>query len=291
MINGICGLPLLFIFSHHLRLMKKLFLFIASMYFFQCHAQKGLDGLIHAEKSFAAYAMANGTREAFLSFLDSNGIVFEKGEPVNGLKAWTVKEKRPGILNWHPQFAGISRSGDFGFTSGPWTFQPGSTSDSVVARGQYNTVWHIDSQDHWKFLLDMGVSYKEVNESKEVEKTLNSSGKGSRDMASLFKAESDFIKRCAESPAAAYKDILSPKGCLLNRNGQLPAFTKQEQEKIILSQPAGIQFEVRDAKIARSGDLGYLYGVSTYDGKKDGYLHIWSKKAGTWKLVLEVLTY
>src|SRR6478609_3924438 len=43
--------------------------------FFVCfqniQAQKGIDSLIQAEKNFAAYSVANSTKEAFLKFLDS----------------------------------------------------------------------------------------------------------------------------------------------------------------------------------------------------------------------------
>src|SRR6476619_6274717 len=83
-------------------------------------AQKNIDGLIAAEKNFAALSVAQGTKTAFLHFLDSNGIVFDKGNPVNGIQVWTSRENRGGVLNWHPQFAEISLSGDFGYTTGPW---------------------------------------------------------------------------------------------------------------------------------------------------------------------------
>ncbi|WP_410965866.1 hypothetical protein, partial [Salmonella sp. SAL4438] len=75
---------------------------------FQARAQKNIEGLIQAEKSFAAYSVAHSTKEAFLKFLDSTGVVFEKGQPVNGIESWNKKEKAPGILNWHPQFAEIA---------------------------------------------------------------------------------------------------------------------------------------------------------------------------------------
>ena len=82
-------------------------------------AQRTIDGLINAEKSFAAYSVANGTKEAFLKFLDSSGIIFDQGKPVNGIESWSKREKRAGVLNWFPQYAEIAYSNDFGFTTGP----------------------------------------------------------------------------------------------------------------------------------------------------------------------------
>ncbi len=85
--------------------MKKLF--SISILLFVClikiSAQKGIDDLINAEKNFAAYSVANSTKEAFLKFLDSTGIVFDNGKPVNGIETWNKREKRPGVLNWFPQ--------------------------------------------------------------------------------------------------------------------------------------------------------------------------------------------
>jgi hypothetical protein len=104
--------------------MKKIFsILILFFVCFQIQAQKGIDSLIQAEKNFAAYSVANSTKEAFLKFLDSAGIIFDNGKPANGITTWKKREKGQGVLNWHPQVAEISGSGDFGYTTGPWTFK------------------------------------------------------------------------------------------------------------------------------------------------------------------------
>ena len=109
---------------------------------FDALKSKYIDSLTGAEKIFAAYSVNHGATEAFLKFLDSNGVVFDQGKPVNGIAFWSKKEKTPGILTWRPNYADISASGDFGYTSGVWTFHPRSVHDSAVARGQYTRVWH-----------------------------------------------------------------------------------------------------------------------------------------------------
>src|SRR5436189_6134527 len=151
--------------------MKKLFLI--PILFFVCsqnvQAQKGIDSLIQAEKDFAAYSVANSTKEAFLKFLDSAGIIFNNGSPANGIMTWKNREKVPGVLNWHHQFAEISGSGDFGYTTGPWTLQ-NSSNDTVVARGQYTTVCQINAKGEWKFLVDLGVGNTPPNLTTEVKR-------------------------------------------------------------------------------------------------------------------------
>ena len=52
----------------------------------------------------------------------------------------------------------MAKSGELGFTTGPWTFQPKTIQDSVVARGQYSTVWKKQKAGEWKFIVDMGIS-------------------------------------------------------------------------------------------------------------------------------------
>src|SRR5947209_13522484 len=139
--------------------MKPLFLFSSLLAAIFCLAQKpSFTDVSNAEKSFAAYSVAHGMKEAFLKFADSTGVVFEKGKAVNAVEAWKKKAKSSGVLNWHPVHSIVASSGDMGFTTGPWTYQPKTVDDSVIARGQYTTVWKKDKAGEWKFIVDLGVS-------------------------------------------------------------------------------------------------------------------------------------
>src|SRR5215211_5428106 len=175
--------------------MNKIILLLALFTVLKTQAQKDIDGLIQAEKNFAAYSVAHSTKEAFLHFIDTAGVVFEKGEAVNGMQLWNKPQKQAGVLNWHPQFAEIAGSGDFGYTTGPWTFQPKTINDSVVARGQYTTIWTIDKQGEWKFLLDLGVGGLPSTDSLDVQKIETSKVVTKRiDLLSMVKTEEAFIK-------------------------------------------------------------------------------------------------
>ncbi|MGZ3837545.1 MAG: hypothetical protein ACXVMS_08230 [Flavisolibacter sp.] len=66
-------------------------------------AQEALEGLLQAEKNLAAYSLSHDTRTAFLRFLDCSGIVFDQGQPVNGLQWWTRKPPAPGVWGWQPR--------------------------------------------------------------------------------------------------------------------------------------------------------------------------------------------
>ena len=272
--------------------MRKLFsILILFGCLIEVSAQKGIDGLIQVEKNFAAYSVSNSTKEAFLKFLDSDGIVFDNGKPVNGIETWNKREKKPGVLNWSPQYAEIAASADFGYTTGPWTFQPTSLSDSVVARGQYTTVWYINNNGEWKFLVDLGVSNTPVNTSTDVknvnvEKQLS----GPVPHPGLLGAENDFLKLAAENKIRAYEKYLSEKS-ILNRNGYLPAATSSDRNKLIELTPSSVQYKIEGSDMSGLLDMGYVYGTTVINGKTENYLRIWRWGYGEWKIAFEVLRY
>ena len=273
--------------------MKRIFsiLILFFVYFQNIQAQKGIDALIQAEKNFAAYSVANSTKEAFLNFLDSAGIIFDKGKPANGITTWKKREKGSGVLNWRPQFAEISGSGDFGYTTGPWAFQ-NSSNDTVVARGQYTTVWQINSKGEWKFLVDLGVTNTPpvlATELKKIDITKRSSAGTTRHDSPVI-AENNFLIAVSKDKSKAYKKYLSSKS-ILNRNGHLPATNSADQKKLLDLTTPSIQYKLDGAGMSPNMDLGYAYGTTTINGKTDNYLRIWRWEKDEWKIALEVLRY
>lgn len=272
---------------------KKIFLYISLLIFCLAnYAQSPMDKLIRAEESFAAYSVKHSTREAFLMFLDSNGIVFDKGQPVNGIDLWLKREKRPGILNWFPHHAEITASGDFGYTTGSWTFQPNSIKDSIVARGYYTTVWQKDLTGTWKFLIDLGVSNSPEFEMKKINKIENVAIRYlPADKKSMLVAEKKFISQFESSKINSYKNSLSLVAVVLNRNNEKQATTVKEIEKIIDLTPNNIKYVMLGAQISDSGDLGFTFGTTFINDKTDNYLRIWRREIEGWKIAVEVLLY
>jgi ketosteroid isomerase-like protein len=247
-------------------------------------AQKGIDGLIRAEKNFAAYSVAHSTKEAFLQFMDSSSLVFDNGKAVHGIAVWEKKEKNSGVLNWRPLYAGISASGDLGYTTGPWTYQS-SAKDTIVARGQYTTVWHINKNGEWKFMVDLG-----VNNTPEITDTtlkILSSKKNinAGSLSTLLRAEKLYNKVSLHATTAADGYISSE--AIVNRNGKAP----QDGKRMNRTYPDKVEYTIDGSGIAVSNDLGYVYGTSLINGKKDNYLRIWQKERSGWKIAVEVLRY
>jgi len=296
-------------------MLRKIFVFAVVM--FLCsfsRAQKSIDGLINAEKSFAAYSVANGTKDAFLKFADSAALVFDQGKFVNAIETWKKRDRGNGTLNWFPKFADISASEDLGYTSGPWTF---TVNDSVVARGIYATVWHRNGEGDWKFLIDLGVAKT------PTDAFLNMSGIdsttfwqmdmwGNFDSAvylgsrhSFQKTEKDFIKKTAtaitkNSERKYWYGRAASKiriGGLL-RNGRTPLVQGgvygdggDDFYATMHAMPDTIQYKILGSASASSRDIGFFYGTITVKGKKDGYMRIWRREQKSWKIALEVLRY
>lgn len=257
-------------------------------------AQKPADEVMNAEKSFAAYSVEHGTKAAFLKFLDSNSVVFEAGKAVNGMTAWKQKNNAPGVLNWRPLYGTVSSSGDLGFTTGPWTFQPKTAQDSVVARGQYSTVWKKNKQGEWKALVDLGNTGVPA-----LDSTVSTVGEESRKFIggtwnNLLNREQKFIAQTKAADSAArrkrYEEAVG-NVCLLNRNGQRPAKYRGDVSRATATMPAQIEYTVQGSGLSSAGDLGYVYGSTVMNNKPENYLRLWRREGKEWRLVLEVLRY
>ena len=271
-----------------MKLITGCLLFLSSTLF----AQDQIEPMVKAETNFAEYSVEHGMKAAFLKFLDSNSVVFEKGQPVNGIETWSKRSEGKGILNWKPQYAEISQSGDLGFTSGSWTFQPNSINDSIVSRGGFNSIWKKNKYGEWKNIVDLGVSKTPPVDLSIIEKVYSEQQKGKKgDLNSLLESERHFAAAFEVSPKVAYDYFLSAKS-ILNRNGQQPVKgNSKESADLINKTPAEIKFNVLGSGISAAGDLGYVYGTISLNGKTSNYLRAWRKEKNGWKIALDVLPY
>jgi ketosteroid isomerase-like protein len=271
----------------------KFALFFLSIFLFAAgsYAQPSIDGMVKAERSFAAYALAHGIKQAFLQFTDSTAVMFDKGQPVNAVQLWHSRGEQAGILNWGPDFVEIAGSQDFGYTTGPWTYYRNSTDDSIAGRGRFITVWHIDGKGDWKFLIDLGVANVPAAADtilRKIQITDPSLNPGKA--TDLLETENDFIRQSNKSMMAAYLAHLSEQS-ILNRNGIHPVRSRDAILQMLNGTTDSIQYKINGWGIAPSGDLGYVYGTTFIGAKTDNYLHIWRREKEGWKLALEVLRF
>src|SRR5690606_15005830 len=95
-----------------------------------------VGSLIHADKEAALISKTTTPHQAFLSIVDKESKFFVPSE-VNALDYLNNRPNIPDVLTWEPALAMVSKSQEFGVTTGPFEFQ------KVGARkrfGQYLTV-------------------------------------------------------------------------------------------------------------------------------------------------------
>src|SRR5262249_32122309 len=124
--------------------------------------QSPLQEMVKTEQAFSKMAEEKNTRDAFMAFIADDGLLFRPGA-VNG-KKWMLEhpvppsDKKP-LLAWQPSYAGMSLSGDMGFTTGPWEFKADVKDAKPSGYGHFVTVWKKQPDGSWKFVVDLGISH------------------------------------------------------------------------------------------------------------------------------------
>lgn len=251
---------------------------------FSAYAQKNNKALIHAERSFASYTVANGIKKGFLQFLDSSGLVFPGADAMNGISFHSKSPGNAAVLNWGPEYAVISASGDFGFTTGPYHLKR-SANDTVSGRGQYSSIWHINDKGEWKVLADMGTRYtQERNIPLSVaELDLGKVTTEKFDLNEVISIDQQLNNQLKEKGSAAYAPYLTVQSWF-NMNQFAPVMGARDIGNLLkaISHPSDFLFV--NAGIASSKDMAFTYGKSS----KGPYLRVWSKQTAGWVLLLQV---
>ena len=266
---------------------------------------ESVKSLVASEGAFAAMAQQKGINDAFLAYLAEGSILFHPA-PSDARARYNVPEKDTGLLYWVPEIAGVSASGDLGWTSGPFEYRKEKTQEKPIATGHYVTLWKKQSDGSWKVVLDAGISHPLDGGVKPVQvriweipfkdKAPTVAGLA-REKAALLKRE----KQLSPSGPKGVKELLNLMGKdgRVYRKGKAPIIGREAAAKVLGGDDAGFQFEPAFATLAASGDLAYTYGIGTSKsaegmepaGEKFSYLHIWERqKDGAWGIILDLTT-
>lgn len=113
--------------------------------------------LLDADKAFSKMSEESGMRNAFIEYIDSNGVLLRPGlMPIQGANAidYLIQQNDTGFtFKWQPHNAVVSKAGDMGYTFGVYAIEP--TGDSITY-GTYVTIWKRQEDGSWKFVLDSG---------------------------------------------------------------------------------------------------------------------------------------
>lgn len=270
-------------------LMKKTLLLACICFCHELYAQKPLETLITAERKFAQLAADKGVKEAFLTNSTPQSIIFDKNKPVNAQQSWQARPNASFQLIWQPAYAGIARSGEIGFTIGPYIVE---IRNKQVAWGQFSSLWEKDTEGQWKFMIDIGISHDSIAYPKQVLSVESNNATTKSAKTTQFQAtEQAFQEDLKANPMTAYEKYTDNSSILL-RNGSLPIHLKQGKDN--LSKAAhNYRFTEAIVKVALSEDFVYVSGKSEVikDGKttEGSYLRIWVLKGKDWKIALETI--
>lgn len=282
---------------------KYLFALICLVFVYTINAQiknPNLNALIATEYAFASAAAEIGTIDAFLKFVADDGIIF-RPSAVNGKTFLSNAPKKTGLLSWYPTYAGISRDGDMGFTTGPADFKKDKDS-SAIWFGNFSTVWQRQSNGEFKFAIDIGNSNNKPTEQYVPLKYEMASSNSSALRRGMKRIKADeLLNKDKEITMIIFKmGVASTYKKFINEESQL---LRDEYYPIIgitaitdyLSKNSGTYtFNPIGGKISSSKDLGFTYGeltISNADKNNNGnynYMHIWKKEGKRWIIIIDV---
>lgn len=121
------------------------------------HAPSPVAEVVAAERAFAARAQEVDARDAFVENFAPDAIAYGPGpQPAfPGLKegpAWGVN------IRWRPVDAGIARSADFGWTTGPAEYRKDKSDATPYRWGYYTSVWMKQPDGRWMVAIDGGIT-------------------------------------------------------------------------------------------------------------------------------------
>jgi ketosteroid isomerase-like protein len=244
------------------------------------------DPVIAAERAFAARASEVGWLPAFREHVAADGIVLRPG-PVNAPENLAqAEDDGDRSLLWWPAWAGISRSGDFGFTTGPFVF---GSSDAV--RGHYFTVWRRQADGSWKWIFDGGIGGVEdptpIARDADVPTlpvAASSDGSAARAIAEVRAAEHR-IAYARPAPSSSFARYLADDAHV-NRRGFAPGAGRDAP--VLLGSS-----ETLIAEASSSGDLVFTLGTAHWseDGaeRSGHYARIWQRRPEGWRIVFDEL--
>jgi ketosteroid isomerase-like protein len=265
-----------------------------------------LRSLVEVEHAFAKAVAARGVRDGFLAYLADDGVLFRPG-PVNGKESWAARPASKALLGWEPVFADVSRTGDLGYTTGPWELRPEGRTDRPTAFGHYVTLWRKQPDGAWKAALDVGITHARPKAKPRPYKpgaaggatVLRPAADPDSERVVLLQADRDFSAAVAAKGVAPAYEAFAARELRLYREGSSPLVGLPAARPVLQAQAGRLSWEPIGGTVARACDLGYTYGsyrspgglAGVAAGERGYYARIWKRRAnGAWAVVLDLLS-
>jgi ketosteroid isomerase-like protein len=241
-----------------------------------------------------------------MTYIADDGLLFRPGA-VNG-KEWMIQhplppsDKKP-VLVWQPAFAGMSVSGDLGFTTGPWEAKADINDETPSGYGHFVTVWKKQSDGTWKFVVDLGISHPQSGGPQTLwqppppdpnKKTSFKPVDAATAREALLERDRNYASAQRKQALAAVFPVYAGRDVRLYRPDNLPYVGVQAATEALATPKGRIKWKPIGGDVSLAGDLGYTHGTYevTDDTKnvieKGSYVRIWKKRNGMWRIVMDV---
>jgi ketosteroid isomerase-like protein len=251
------------------------------------------ESLLAAERAFALDARVRGVRAAFLASFGDDGVAFEPA-PVNLRATWSARlepaDAQALQLVWTPVIGDVARSGDFGYTTGPYTLivnASGARRDGV-----YFSVWQRDSAGVWKVALDDGIETPSATVPAGFgREPMSGAAPGITNVAASVREirtlESTIAN--AASYAALFADDVH-----VHAGGAAPILGHEAAVRWLTEDSEPTAMSTIDSRVARSDDMAMSYGrrhmAITGGAAEAYYAHLWLRDAqGRWRIAFAIL--
>ncbi len=240
--------------------------------------------VIAAERAFAARGAEIGWVAAFREYAAPDGMVGDFENAQQSL-AQTPDEGARNLF-WWPAYAGIARSGDFGFTTGPF-----SVDEARTPRGQYFTVWRRQPDGSWKWIWDGGPGPRADAPNHGIDAanipTLPMAERGAG--SAVEAADQVCALEAAHASAGALRGYLGTDAQVY-RAGRPTASPAAES---FVFPSADVAYTMRRIEASAAGDLVFTLGearIIAEGGERRGqYARIWQHRPEGWRIVYDQL--
>jgi ketosteroid isomerase-like protein len=238
--------------------------------------------VIAAERAFAARGAEIGWIPAFREFTAPDGLVGNFENAPQSLAATPDDGSRN--LFWWPAYAGIARSGDLGFTTGPF-----SVDASRAPRGQYFTVWRRQPDGSWKWIWDGGPGPRPDPLNRGID---------AADLPTLPLAWRGVGGAAAAEQVGALENGATAGSLARRLSGDAQVYraglaTATSASEAMVFPNAEIAYTSRRVEASEAGDLVFTLGEArwTRDGqqRQGQFARIWQYRPDGWRIVYDQL--
>lgn len=252
--------------------------------------------VVAAERAFAADAATLGVAGSFNKWAVPEAIVIAGGraQRIGEVYADRPRPADEPLLEWWPNFAGIARSGDLGFTTG-------GVAVGGQRTGHYFTIWKKQADGSWRWIYDGGSGASAANVPGpdsdpvilEVGPEPPAPAAGDRAFAEVREAEAELARDAAVDQEAAHLAVMADNGRLYVAP-QPPAIGRGAFAGALDGWPATFRFgPTEGGGQSAYGDLVWTYGPALWErngNERTGhYVRLWQRQAAGWRIVLAQL--